>query len=167
MNFIDDHAAHRLEHIAAGFRGQQDEQRFRGGHEYVRRTALHERTFRLRGIAGTHLRTNRHIRIAVFEQGVANAVQRQLEVLMNIIGKSFQRRDVKHPDLIRERKLQTLVHELVDRCQECGQRLAGTGGRRDQRISPCLYRRPGLGLNLRGCTEMRGKPVRNSRVELK
>ena len=54
VDFVDDHRARGAEHFAAGVGAEQHVQRFRRGHQNVRRGLAHGRAVFLRGVAGAH-----------------------------------------------------------------------------------------------------------------
>ena len=61
VNFVDDHRAHRAQHLAAGLRREQDVERLGRRDEDVRRRAAHPRALALRRVAGAHGRADRRV----------------------------------------------------------------------------------------------------------
>ena len=118
------------------------------------RMPLHGRAFRRRRIAGAGLGADGDIRQAAFQQGKADTVQRQFQVFMNIVGQRLERRYIENPCLIRQRRFQSLLHQLVDGREKCRQGFTRTGGSRDQRGFARANGGPGLALNVRGCIEI-------------
>ncbi len=86
MNLVDNHAARRFQHGAAGFRTEQYVERFRRGHQNVRRAPAHGITRRLRRIAGTHHGADDDFRVPLCLEFLADAFQRPLEVALDIVG---------------------------------------------------------------------------------
>ena len=165
VDFIHDHAAHRSQHRAARLRGEQQVERFGRGDQDVRRVALHRRALRRRSIAGAYLGAYRHIRQAVLQQGVADAVQRQFEILVDVVRQGLERRDVEHLCLIRQRRVQSVAHQLIDGGEEGRQSLSRAGGRGDERGVARTDRRPGLALYFRRSVEMLAEPAGDSRMK--
>ena len=158
VDFVHDHRARGLQHAPAGFRAQQDVQRFRGGHDDVRRALAHRIAFGLRRVAGAHGGADFDVgRTQVFELR-ANAFDRHFEVDAYVVGQSLQRRHVHDPGGIGELAGRTFAHQFVDRGQERRQRLARTGRRGDQHIATGLDRRPGFALGFGRCGERRLEP---------
>ena len=84
---------------------------------------------------------------------------------MDIVGQRLEWRHVDDLRRIRERRLETLPHEIVDRGHEGGERLARSGGRGDEGVAAGLDRGPRFGLRGGWRSEALGKPVRDRRVE--
>ena len=154
VDFIDDHAAHRAQHLPSGSRGEQDIEGFGGGDQNMRRAALHRLAFRLRRIAGAHLGADRHVGKAAVQQRRANAVQRQFQVLADVVGQSLERRDIQHPRLVRRRCFDEFPYELIDGGEKRRQGFSGTGGCDDERGPAGADRRPGAYLDFRRRAEM-------------
>src|SRR5688572_22086960 len=84
---------------------------------------------------------------------------------MNVSAERFERRDVDDTDFIRQRSLQALAEQLVERVQKRRQCLARSGGRSEQRMTTLADRGPPLDLSGRGRTELSREPLRNSWME--
>ena len=125
----------------------------------MRRTALHGRAFRRRRIAGAGLGADSDIGQAVFQQRKADAVQRQLQVFVYIVRQRLERRYIKYPGFIRQRRLQPLLHQPVDGGKKCRQGFTRAGGGGDQRRCAGTYSRPSLALHVRGRVEMGVEPL--------
>ena len=54
VDLVDDHGARGFQQLAAGFGAKQDVERFRGGHDDVRRATMHALAFASRRIAGAN-----------------------------------------------------------------------------------------------------------------
>ena len=146
MNLVDDDRPRRRQHFAAGFGTEQDVQRFRRGHDDVRRRPAHTLALAGRRVAGAHPGADLHLRQPAPLQGLADAGERGFEVALNVVGQCLQRRDVDDLRLVRE----TAVHPLSDQgiyCREKGgKRLAGPGRCGNQGMLARLDRRPCFGL---------------------
>ena len=94
VQLVHDHALDALQHRAAGFRGQQDEERLRGRDQDVRRGLAHAVALEGRGVAGAHGVADRHVVDALFEELVADAGERLLEVLLDVVRERLQRRHI-------------------------------------------------------------------------
>ncbi len=109
----------------------------------------------LRGVAGAHGGADLDRRQAFLGQRRGNALQRRLQVEVDVVGQRLQRRDVQHPGLVRQLAAvgQALAQQAVDGGEEGGERLARAGGRGDQGMAAIEDLRPGLRLRRRGRTE--------------
>jgi hypothetical protein len=91
MQLVHDHAAHALQHRAAGFRSQQDEERLRRRDQDVRRRLAHAVALEGRGVAGADSVANRYVVEALLEELVADAGERLLEVLLDVVRERLER----------------------------------------------------------------------------
>ena len=85
--------------------------------------------------------------------------QRLLKIALDVVRQGFQRRDIDNLGFIRERRLDALPHQRVDRREERRQRLARSGRRGDQRVAPRADGWPGAGLRHRGRAKAPAKPA--------
>ncbi len=168
VDFIDDHGAHMLQRRAPGCRPQQYVQRLRGGHQNMRRRATRLRALALRGIAGTHRGTNRHIRQAAGDQRRTDALQGRVQIEVDVVGQGLQRRDVDHTGFVGQRTAvgQPVANQCIDGGEEGRQRLARAGRRGHQRVASGLDRRPRG--DLRRCRRSEGlrEPRSDHRMEV-
>ncbi|CAI8846367.1 hypothetical protein EMIT0P176_20244 [Pseudomonas sp. IT-P176] len=134
VDFIDDHRAGAGEHSSARVGAEQHVERFRGGHQNVRRAFTHRRALLLRGIAGAHRGTDLQFRQSLLLQLRSDAGQRGLQVELDVVGQRLEGRDVDHPGFVRQLAAQgqALPDQVVDDCQKRGEGLAGAGGRGNQ-----------------------------------
>ena len=165
VNFIDDHGTAGREHVAAGLRAQQDVQGFRCGHHDVRRPTPHAGAFRLRRVAGAHHRTNLDVGQTQGHQLFANAVQRRLEIALDVVRQCLQGRNVHHARLVRQRRFESLLHQLIDGRQKRRKGLAGPRRSGHQDMFARGQRRPGADLRLCGRIKGPRKPGRNCGVK--
>ena len=142
MDFVDDHRAHRAQHLAAGLRREQDVERFGRRDEDVRRRAAHARPLALRRVASAHGRAYRRVAEHLRRKLAADAVERRAQVLLDVVRQRLERRDVEHLRLVAQRAGRGLLRELVDHAQERRERLARARRRADQRVRPGRESRP-------------------------
>ncbi len=146
MDLVDDDRPRRRQHFAAGFGTDQDIERFRRGHDDVRRKSAHALPLSRRRVAGAHPGADLHIGQPLPRQRFADAGERGFEIALNVVGERLQRRHVDYLRLVRETAVYPLTNERVDRREKGGERLAGPGRCSDQGVSAGLDRRPSLGL---------------------
>ena len=84
---------------------------------------------------------------------------------MDVVRQRLERRDVDDLRRIRERRLETLSHQVVDSGQKGRERLARSRRRGNEGVAAGLDRRPSFGLRGGRGGETVGEPVRNRRVE--
>ena len=90
----------------------------------MRRPLCHGRTILCRRVAGAHKRANRDTAYATGFEILLNAVQRLLQVDLNIVAESFQRRDIHDVSFIREISARRLPNQIVNRREKGRERLA-------------------------------------------
>ena len=146
MDLVDDHRARRRQHFAAGSGAEQDVERFRRGHDDVRRGAPHALALARRRVAGAHPAADLDIRQSLGAQGFAYTGERDLQIAPDVVRQRLQRRDVNDLRLILQLARQPLPHQPVDRRQKGGKRLARPGWRRNQHMPAGPDRWPCLGL---------------------
>ena len=146
VNFVDDHGPRRRQHLAPGLGAQQHIERFRRRHQNVRRPAAH--TVALGGgrVARAHPGADLDVRQAAAPQFLADAGERKLQIAVDVVGERLERRDIDDLRRVGQPAIQPLADQIVDRGEKRRQRLAGAGGRRDQRVAARFDRRPRLGL---------------------
>src|SRR5258706_16373435 len=89
------------------------------------------------------------------------------EVLVDIRGERLQRGNVDHAHFVRQSAfLDALAKEVVDRCQEGGERLAGARGRRDEGVGAAPDGAPAFGLRLGGGAEAALPPLAQDGMEI-
>ena len=76
MNLVDDDRPRRRQHFAAGFGTEQDIERFRRGHDDVRRISAHALPLSRRRVAGAHPGADLHVRQPLALQRFADAGER-------------------------------------------------------------------------------------------
>ncbi|CAJ3327660.1 Uncharacterised protein [Burkholderia pseudomallei] len=167
VDFVDDHGARAREHAPARFGRQQHVQRFRGRDENVRRVLAMRDALGLGRVAGAHGGADlRHRQPAPRDFG-GDAGERRFEVHVNVVRQRFQRRHVDDERLVGQRAImrERVAHEIVERGQECGERLAGARRRGDERRAAGLDVRPRERLRAGGRGERVGEPGGDDGVE--
>ena len=165
MNLVDDDVAHGLQHLPAGTAGEQDIEGFRGGDQDMGRYPPHALALRLGGIAGPHQGADIHFRQSLRLHNVPDALQRPLQVLLNVVGQGLQWGDIQDIRFIGQPAGQCFPHQVVNRRKERGQGLAAAGRRRDQGVIALFYCRPGIFLHRRRSGKFTVKPGRGNRVK--
>ena len=84
---------------------------------------------------------------------------------MNVGAQRLERRDVDDPDFVGERLLETLAHEIIDGAEKCGERLARSGRRGDERVASVTNRRPAALLRRRRRAERFLEPTSDNWME--
>ncbi len=158
MDLVDDHRPRRLQHGAAGFRAEQDVERFRGGDDDMRRAAPCTGALALRRVAGAHPAADLDLGQAPRAQLRTDPGERRFEVLLDVVGERLKRRDIDDLCLVPELARQPLADQPVDRGEKGGQRLARAGRRRDQHVLARLDRRPRRVLRRRRRREIAREP---------
>ena len=96
---------------------------------------------------------------------VADALPWFREILVNVRAQRLQRRNVEDPDFVWKRSAQAFCEEIIDRRQKGRERLAGSGRRRDERVTPFADGRPAATLRSRRLAQRFRKPLLNNGVE--
>src|SRR5258708_20983385 len=96
-----------------------------------------------------------------------NLAPRYHQVLVDVRRQRLQRRDVDDAHLIRQRALlHAFAQELIEGGQEGGERLAGAGGRGDERIVAAPNSAPAVELCLSRFCEPAGPPLAQDRRKI-
>ena len=166
MNLIHDHRACRCEHLAAGFRAEQDVERLGRRDHDVRRTLAHAVAFVLGSIARAHESSDVDIGQFQRPQLRTDAAERGFEVAPDVVREGFERGDVHDMRLVRQAAaLDAFAHQALDRREKGRERLARPRRRGDQNVVPRLNGRPGLLLRRRRRVEGSVEPVGDGRME--
>ena len=165
VDFVDDHRPGVSQHRAPGLRTKQNVERFRRRHQDVRRAAAHPVALGRGRVARSDPGANFDVGKTAPAQLLADPSQRRFEVAMDVVRQRLEGRDVDDLRRIRERRLETLSHQVVDRRQKGRERLARSRRRGDEGVAAGLDRRPRFGLRGGGRGETVGEPVRNRWVE--
>ena len=144
VDFVDDHRARSAEHFAPGLGAEQHVQRFRGGHQNVRRAFAHGGAVFLRGVAGAHGGGDLQLRQAHLAQLLGDPRQRVLQVDADVVGQRLERRNVDHQGFVPQAVgvFQAALDQIVEYGEERGKGFAGARGRGDQRRAALADQRP-------------------------
>jgi len=164
-DLVDDHGPGGRKHGAARFRAEQDVKRFRRGHHDMWRTTAHAVTLAGGRVAGAHPGADIDVGQALRLQGRADAGQRRLQIAFNVVRQRLERGHIDDLGFVLEAVRERLAHQRVNRREERRERLAGTGGGRDQHMPAGLERRPSLRLRRRGRGEAAVEPVGDGRMK--
>ncbi len=164
VDFVHDHRLDVPQDGAAAVGGEQDVQRFRRGHQDVRRPLDHLAPLLHQSVAGADGGADlRHQQAALARQR-QDFAQRAVEILLDVVAQRLQRRDVEHFGRVAQRAVERLAHQPVNADEERRQRLAGTGRRGDQRSAAGQNFRPALLLRLGGRAKARQEPLGDQRM---
>ena len=167
VNLVDDHRACAREHPPPGLGAEQDVERLGRGDDDVRGALRAARPLVLRGIAGAHEGADFDLRQAERGELRADARERRLEVALDVVGERLERGDVHHQRLVRQSAGgDASAHQLVDRREECGERLARARRGGDQHVSLRRNHRPGRALGRRRSREGAREPPGDGRMKL-
>ena len=161
MDFVDDHRTRVCQHRAPGLRAEQHVKRFRCRHQDVRRTPAHALALGSGRVARSDPGADLDIGKPAPAELFSDAGQRRLEILMDVVRQRLEGRHVDDLRRIRERRLEALPHQVVDRRQKRRERLARSRRRRDEGVAAGLDRRPRFRLCESRRGEAVGEPVRN------
>ncbi len=112
------------QHRAPGLRAEQHVKRFRRRHQDVRRAAAHPLALGEGRVARSDPGANFDVGKPAPAQLLADPGQRRLEIAMDVVRQRLEGRHVDDLCRIRERRLETLPHQVVDRGQKGRERLA-------------------------------------------
>ena len=159
VDFVDDDGADAREIGARFFRGEQDEEGLRRGDEDVGRLLEHGAALGGERVAGADGGADGRAEIAALKGELLYLLQRLFEVLANVVGERFERRDVDDFGVRLELACECLTEELVDADEEGGECFAGAGGGGDERGPLGEDGRPAFDLRLGGGAEAGEKPL--------
>ena len=165
MNLVHDDHAGGAQKLAAALRGQEDVQRLGGGDQDVGRAADHEVPLARGRVARAHHGPDLRQWGAGLLRQCGNCGQRFLQVLLDVVAQGFEGGHIDDRGLVTQRTVVSRRHQVIDRPEKCGQRLAGPGRGRDQRVSTLGDVRPALDLRCGRLPEPPHKPTGNQRME--
>ena len=175
VDFVHDHRFDRAQRLAAALGGEHEVERLGRGDQDVRRALDDGLPLRGRRVARAHRGADaRHRRAAQCAllrprpRQLRDLPQRLLEVALDVVAQRLERRDVEDARLVGQLAgLLAQPHQIVDRREERGQRLAGAGRRGEQGVAASgADRRPARRLRIGRRAEARAEPVRHQRVEV-
>ena len=159
VDLVDDHGAHVGQLGAAARAREQEVERLGRRDQDVRRAAGHRGPLRRRRVARPH----QHPDLGQERLLGADLGQRPGQVLLDVVRKGPQRRDVEDLRLVGE--LRPLAQQRVDRREERGERLARARGRGDERVPSLADERPALALRRRRLAEPAREPALDRGME--
>ena len=165
VDLVDDHHARRPQHLAAALGGEQQVERLGRRDQNVRRRTQHRRALGLRRVSRPHGRRDARRGQAGLFRKLTDAAARLAEVLDDVGAQRLERRYVDDPDLIRQWAAKSFLKQVVERSEECGERLAGSGWRRDERMAAAADFSPAATLGRRRLAERLGEPARDDGME--
>ena len=159
VDFVHDDGANAGE-IGAGFlRGEEDEEGLGRGDEDVGRLLEHGAAFGGKRVAGADRGANGRAEVAALKGELLYLLQWLFEVLADVVGERFERRDVDDFGVRLKLARQRFAEELVNADEEGGERFSGAGGRGDQGGACGEDGRPALDLWLGRGAEAGEKPL--------
>ena len=165
VDLVDDHGLHVAQDLAAPLCRQHQIERFGRRDQNVGRMLDDLLAVMLRRVARPQHRADVRRRIAQLLRDRRDLPQRLLQVALDVGAERLQRRDVDHLGLFEQRRFLRLAHQRIDRDEERRQRLAGAGGRGDQRVAARHDLRPAPLLRLGRRLERALEPGANSGME--
>jgi hypothetical protein len=136
VHLVDDDRAHVAQQLARPGGRQHQVEGFRRRDEHVRRPAHHRGAVGRGRVAGAQRRADLRRGEAELASGLADALERGLEVLLHVAAQGLERRDVDDLDALGGMPAVRAVHERVEGGEEGRERLARPGGCGDERVAP-------------------------------
>ena len=166
VDLVDDDGARRRQRLAARFRAEQHIERFRRGHENMRRALAHALALGGGRVAGAHQRANLDIGQAQqsrsFSRTPASGASR---LRLMSLDKRLERRHIDDAGLVRERPSSPRRTRSSIAARKAASVLPEPVGRGDQNISSGFDFWPSFRLRRRRIAEMIGEPCRNRRMK--
>ena len=144
VDLVHDDGSGAGEHGPPALAGEKDVERFRRGHQDVRRLPAHGLARRARGVAGAHHGADAGAGLPGLGQGAVDARERHFQVLVHVVAEGLERRDVDHPGRVGQRRPAAVPDQGVDGGEEPGQGLARAGGGGDEGMASGGHRLPCL-----------------------
>ena len=133
----------------------------------MRRLFRHARALTRRCITGANGDPDIDRRIALQVQLLCDAVERLLEIFLDIVAQRLERRHVENLHAVGQLAFQTALKKHVDGGIECSKRLTAAGRRGYKCMPPCPDLRPRLDLCLRRLSETRLEPRTAGRMKIR
>ena len=95
-----------------------------------------------------------------------NALQRLLQVALNVIAESLQRRNVNNVRLVLQFPGDAALHEIIDRRKKGRECFSRAGRSGNQSVMAVCNRGPGSSLRFRGFSKLFREPIPNSWVKV-
>ena len=146
------------QNAAALLRREQNVERLGRGHQNVRRPLQHALALLHERVTGADRGANLRHQQAFFAGQRRDFAQRAFQVFLDVVAQRLQRRDVQDFSPVGEIAAERFAHQAVNADQERRQRLAGAGGRGDERGPAGQNMGPALLLRLGGRAEFVDEP---------
>jgi hypothetical protein len=159
VDLVDDDPAGLGQVVAERRRVEQDAEALGRRDQDVRRRAGHLLPLAFGRVPGADAHADAGVGVAGLDQLVGHALERGLEVALDVVVQRLQRGDVQDVDAVLQPAVLGFVHELVDPGQERGQRLAGAGGAGDEHVVPVVKMLERVPLGWGEAVEPIGEPV--------
>ena len=114
MDLIDDERAGRLQHATPAVAGQQDVQRFGSSYNNMRRAFGHRSALAGRCVTCSNKCPDINLRQTQRSQFFLNAGQRHLQIALDIIAESLERRDINDVSDVVEFSFHAQSHQVID-----------------------------------------------------
>src|SRR5579862_6216596 len=164
VNFVDDNGFDGFQDFAAFRGGEQNIERFGRGDENMRRPREHLAALVHERVAGAHRGANFRHQETAFGGELQNFAERNLEVFLNVVAESLERRNVKNFEAVSQLTCQRFTDEPVNTREKRSESLTGAGWRGNESCFPGKNMRPALLLRFGGCAQATEKPLANERV---
>ncbi len=148
VDLVDDERVHVRQDPPPARAREQQVKALRRRHQDVRRVLRHSRPFTRGRVARAYRHADGDVRPAAFLEDRLDALQRDLQVGVDVVAEGLQGGHVDDLRAFRQRAVLALADQVVDGCQKGRQGLARARGRRDQRALPLLDDRPGALLDI-------------------
>ena len=164
VDLVHDHRFDVAQDGAALFGRQQNVERFRGGHQNMRRSHQHLAALVHQRVAGAHADADFGHQQAALAGFLKNFAERNLEIFLDVVAQGLQRRNVKHFGGVLQFSGQRFAHQTVDAGKKGGESLARSGGRGNYRGAPGQDVRPAQFLRLCRRREALEEPLADDRM---
>ena len=148
MDLVDNHRPHAAEHPASFQRREHDVERLRRRDQDVWRLAQHARPSSSRSVASAHSDTNFGEVLSLRLESLPQLCQWPVEIPLDVIVQSFQRRDVEEMNGVGQRLLRSARDQLVQLPEERSKSFPRPGRSEDQRVLTARNRWPSLTLRV-------------------
>ena len=129
-----------------------------GGRFSIARALVHQR------VAGAHGGADLRHQQAALARHLQNFAERNFEVLLDVVAERLERRDVEYFGAVLQISGERLADQTIDAGEKRRQRLAGSGGRGDQRGASRQDVRPALLLRFGRRAEALREPFLDERM---
>src|SRR6266487_1152809 len=165
MDLIDDHGRDIPKNLAAFFGSQQQKQGLRRRHQDVRRLQEHSPPIPSWSVTGSNFHPQIRNQYSCTDGSLADLCKGLLQILLDVIAKSLQRRHVEYLGPFFQVSGKRLFEEIINTCQKSRQRLPRSGGGSNQGIGPGDNGWPAFQLDVGGLAKAISKPVRDYRMK--